>query len=96
VIGWSLLCETAIDVWDFATFDGPLTELLQDHCDLVLEYLTTSRRHYIDRELSDHTQPHAYNPFAEGYGRFVEEIGHEMESRTVRAWHYCRMTDEDP
>lgn len=95
MIGWSLLSEMAIDVWDFATFDGALSELLQGRSDLIRDYLTTSRRHYIDRELSDHTQPHAFNPFAEEYGRFVEAIGREMDSRTIRAWHYCRMTDAE-
>lgn len=85
----------AIDVWDFATFDGALSELLQGRSDLIRDYLATSRRHYIDRELSDHTQPHAFNPFAEEYGRFVETIGREMVSRTIRAWHYCRMTDAE-
>lgn len=95
VTGWSLLSDFVIDVWDVATFDGALTELLQDRSDLVRDYLTTSRRHYIDRELSDHTHAHAFNPFAEEYGRFVEAIGQEMESRTIRAWHYCRMTDDE-
>lgn len=85
----------AIDVWDFATFGGALSELLQGRSDLIRDYLATSRRHYIDRELSDHTQPHAFNPFAEEYGRFVETIGLEMVSRTIRAWHYCRMTDAE-
>lgn len=94
-IGWWPLSETLIDVWDVATFDDDLTELLQDSSDLVRDYLLTSRRHYIDRELSDHTQPPAFNPFAEDYGRFVEAIGREMEVRSIRAWHYCRMTDDE-
>lgn len=89
------MSETLIDVWDVATFDDDLTELLQDSRDLVRDYLSTSRRHYIDRELSDHTQPHTINPFAEDYGRFVEAIGREMEIRFIRAWHYCRMTDNE-
>lgn len=95
MIGWSLLSDIAIDVWDVATFDDALSELLQGHSDLIRDYLTTSRRHYINRELSDHTQPHAFNPFAEKYGRFVEGIGREMDSRTIRAWHYSRMTDAE-
>lgn len=93
--GWWPLSETLIDAWDVATFDDDLTELLQDGSDLVRHYLSTSRQHYIDRELSDHTQPHAFNPFAEDYGRFVEAIGREMEVRSIRAWHYCRMTDNE-
>lgn len=95
MIGWSLLSDIAIDVWDVATFDDALSELLQGHSDLIRDYLTTSRRHYINRELSDHTQPHAFNPLAEEYGRFVERIGREMDSRTIRAWHYSRMTDAE-
>lgn len=84
-----------IDVWDVASFDEPLASALREHATLVRDYLTTSRRQYIERELSDHTQPHGFNPFATEYGEFVETIGRMMAARTIRAWHYCRMTDDE-
>ncbi len=82
-----------LDVWDLATFDEALMLVLCEHTALVRNYMATSRRQYIERELSDHTQPHAYNHFATEYSDFVEAIGRMMAVRTIRAWHYCRLTD---
>ena len=84
-----------IDVWNIVTFDDALVMMLREHGDLARDYLTTSRRQWIERELSDHTQPHAINPYGSGYIGFVEAVGRAMESRTIRAWHYCRMTDDE-
>ena len=84
-----------LDVWDLATFDNLLAAALREHATLVRDYLTTSRQQYIEGELSDHTQPHAFNPYAAEYGAFVETIGRMMEARTIRAWHYCRLTDTE-
>jgi len=84
-----------IDVWNIATFDHALVLMLHEQGDLVRDYLSTSRRQWIERELSDHTQPHAINPYGSGYIGFVESVGRAMESRTIRAWHYCRMTDDE-
>lgn len=84
-----------IDVWDAATFDDHLAGLLREHTELVRDYLTTHRRQYIERELSDHTQPYAINPFAAAYGALVEDIGQIMALRAIRAWHYCRLTDRE-
>ena len=69
--------------------------MLGGHANLIRDYLTTSRRQYIERELSDHTQPHAINPFARAYGQFVEAVMAMMEEREIRAWHYCRMTEDE-
>lgn len=84
-----------IDVWNIATFDDALVTMLREHGDLIRDYLTSSRRQWIERELSDHTQAHAINPYGSGYIGFVEAAGRSMESRTIRAWHYCRMTDDE-
>jgi len=84
-----------IDVWNIATFDDALVLVLREHGDLVRDYLTTSRRQWIERELSDHTQPHAINRYGSDYIGFIEAVGRAMESRTIRAWHYCRMTDDE-
>lgn len=84
-----------IDVWNAATFDDRLAGALREHAELVRDYLATDRQQFIARELSDHTQPHAFNPFATAYGTLIEDIGQMMEARTIRAWHYCRLTDEE-
>lgn len=84
-----------IDVWNIATFDDTLVMMLREHGDLVRDHLTTSRRQWIERELSDHTQPHVINPYGSDYIGFVEAVGRAIKSLTIRAWHYCRMTDDE-
>lgn len=86
---------TLIDVWNVDTFDGALAADLQAHAELVCNYVQTSRRQWLEREASDHTLPHPTNPYGADYMAFVEAVGRGMEARTIRAWHYTRMTDAE-
>jgi hypothetical protein len=84
-----------IDVWDFDTFDEELRAKLRREETFVRDYLTTSQQQFLVREASDHGMPHPENPYAADYLAFAEEIGRDMESRTIRAWHYARLVDEE-
>jgi hypothetical protein len=87
--------NTLIDVWDTGTFDPDLHSKLRASEQLVRDYLTTDRRLFDEREASDHRMPHATNPYGSEYMAFAEEIGRDMESRTIRAWHYARLVDDE-
>ena len=85
-----------IDVWDTETFDQGLISELRASEQLVRDYLTTDRRQYEEREASDHWMPHASNPYASEYFAFLEAVGRDiMQSRTIRAWHYTRLVDDE-
>ena len=84
-----------IDVWNVETFDEDLTAELRAYGELIRNYMMTDRRLYLEREASDHTMPYATNPYATNYLEFVEEVGRDMEARTIRAWHYTRLTDAE-
>src|SRR5258708_19700856 len=85
-----------IDVWDTETFDQELISKLRANEQLVRDYLTTDRRQYEEREASDHRMPHASNPYARDYLAFLEAVGRDiMQSRTIRAWHYTRLVDDE-
>lgn len=84
-----------IDVWNVATFDPALRGMLEQKTALIRDYLTTSRRQFLEREASDHRMPHSENPHAADYVAFTEEVGRDMERRTIRAWHYARLTDDE-
>lgn len=84
-----------IDVWDIDTFDEELRAKPRREESLIRDYLTTSRRQFLEREASDHRMPHPENPHAADYIAFTEEVGRDMESRTIRAWHYARLVDEE-
>ncbi|WP_315716230.1 MULTISPECIES: hypothetical protein [unclassified Bradyrhizobium] len=84
-----------IDVWNVATFDPTLLRMLEKEAALIRNYLTTSRQQFLEREASDHTGPYLTNPYAGDHQAFVEAVGREMNSRTIRAWHYTRLTDDE-
>ena len=83
------------DVWKVETFDEDLTAELRAHAKLIRSYMMTDRRHYLEREASDHTMPYPANPYGMDYMEFVEKVGSEMEARTIRAWHYTRLMDAE-
>ncbi|GAA0034011.1 MULTISPECIES: hypothetical protein [Bradyrhizobium] len=84
-----------IDTWDIDTFDDELRAKLRLAESLIRDYLTTSRRQFLEREASDHRMPHPENPHAADYIAFTEEMGRDMEHRTIRAWHYARLDDDE-
>jgi hypothetical protein len=85
-----------IDVWDTGTFDRELMATLNASQQLVREYLATDRRQFEEREASDRWMPPASNPHSGQYQTFVEDVGRDiMQSRTIRAWHYTRLVDDE-
>lgn len=84
-----------IDVWNLETFDGELRGDLEARADLIRNYLVTSRRQWLEREAPDCTKPHPENPYAGEFIRATKHIMRLMEQRTIRAWHYTRMTDAE-
>ena len=86
---------TPIDVWDVETFDPELRGDLDLYADVIEKFLTTSRRHWLEREASDHTRPYPENPYAGEFQWVSDHIGWLMAERTIRAWHYTRQTDRE-
>ncbi len=84
-----------IDVWNAATIDDELAAHLCGAEELIRNYLTTSRRQYLEREASDRTQPYPINPYGSDYVAFPDGLVPWMEARSIRAWHYTRMTDAE-
>ena len=82
-----------IDVWDVETFDEDLLSKLREAADLITGYIETDRKHFLEREKSQHRFPHATNRYAGDYHAFVENLIPIMGSRSIRAWHYTRLTD---
>lgn len=84
-----------IDVWDIDTFDNELRGDLEAHTDLIRDYMITSRRQTREHEASDHRMPYPDNPHVGEFLALKEHIMRLMEARTIRAWHYTRMTDAE-
>jgi len=83
-----------IDIWDIETYDAELVAMLAAERQLLIDYFRTD--HEIDAEYaaSKHIMRRD-NPHASAFYRLVDQISHAMESRTIRAWHYSRLTPDE-
>ena len=89
------MIATPIDVWNVATFDQGINERLRGASDLIRKYFETDRRQQRERTLSHHCGPPPSNPFAAGFLKFQEELSAQIADRTIRAWHYTRLMDDE-
>lgn len=85
-----------VDVWDNATFGSDLGKELEAHVDLLLKHFDTERRIFPDHDVGrNRSLARPENPYAQAYMDFSEAIAKDMEARTIRAWHYTRLTDAE-
>ena len=89
------MSERIIDVWNVASFDPELRRVLGDHADLLRNYHAKARENLIQRELSDRTGPYPDNRYAGDHIALAERLMEVMSQRTLRGWHYTRMTDAE-
>ena len=85
-----------IDVWNTETFDDALLAELNSERDLLRDYALTDKRQFLERQAATGWVPHATNPYAAARNYFVEHVVMPaMEQRTIRAWDYTRLTDDE-
>jgi hypothetical protein len=84
-----------IDLWDIATYDSDMMDHLESHKGIINGYFDLERRKDIMVATLATWQPIQPNQFAGDYMSAVEGFGRIMSSKTLRAFHYTRMTDEE-
>lgn len=86
-----------MDVWDIKTFDSDLMARLDREAELVRSFFQAEREIVLSYDLADRAicALRPINSHAQDFLQLKEEIGREMESRTIRAWHYSRLTDAE-
>ncbi|WP_299940027.1 hypothetical protein [uncultured Nitratireductor sp.] len=84
-----------IDIWDTQSYDEPLLELLHENQKVIYGYFEEEKK--IDDESSRKKtwSPPRSNPFVHGYHDIQEKISALMQDRTIRVFHYTRMTDAE-
>lgn len=88
------MLTAAIDVWNLAKFDEELSALLRTYGTTLLQYQVTSRTSYEEQQAAHGWVPLKDNPFAADRMFILEQIMMPaLEQRTIRAWHYTRLTD---
>jgi hypothetical protein len=85
-----------IDVWDVQTFDFELIAFLEEHVDVVRDYLKTDHQIFLSHDLGRGPGRSIFrpeNPHALAFHNLQERVDLEMQGRTIRAFHYTRLTD---
>ena len=85
-----------MDVWDDKTFDEELSAILENQTDLVRNYMATERMIFLSHDLGrgpERSVLRPNNPYASAFLAFKEALGEQMQFRTIRAWHYTRLTE---
>jgi hypothetical protein len=85
-----------IDVWNSATFDVELERMLREKVELIQAHLSTDRQNFLAYDLGrERSALRPQNRHAANFIALEEAVAREMESRTIRAFHYTRMTDDE-
>lgn len=85
-----------IDLWDDKTYDDALLSELRRASVMIRDYFMTERANYEAYNAPDNKDSLRENPYGRAYGHFVEEVLTPlMAARSIRGWHYTRMTDAE-
>lgn len=89
------MSEGLIDVWNIDTFDDELLGELRLHAQVIQDYMNTATQLHNQNIESDRREPAPTNPHYGHYLWLIEHIMDYMNSRSIRTWHYTRLTDDE-
>lgn len=90
------MCE--IDLWDLDTFDAELMEILEANTDTICSYFHREREifdTYHRASIFNRPLFRPANEFSSTFLRVEGQVSSLMESRSIRAFHSARLTDEE-
>jgi hypothetical protein len=87
--------QTLIDVWDVETFDPELAGFLDRNRELIRDYRIEDRRLFDEREKQTLRGPPEQNIHGPAYAALKDDAGALMLGRTIRAWHFTRLTSAE-
>jgi hypothetical protein len=82
-----------IDLWDIGTYDEEILGHLERNKEIIDGYFDLERKKDIMVSKLATWEPIQPNPFQVDYIGTLESLGEIMSTKTVRAFHYSRMTD---
>jgi len=87
-----------IDVWDSGSFDQDLAERLAPFADLAVAYYRRDHEIFLSHDLGrgpGRSILRPSNAYAGAFHAFREGLIDDLQVRTIRAWHYTRLTDSE-
>lgn len=87
-----------IGLWDYSSFDDELRQVLEPNRQLIQDYFETDRAIFLSHDLGrgpGRSPIRPDNPHAGVYYSLLDEVNELMSARTLRAYHYTRLTDQE-
>lgn len=84
-----------ISTGDPGTFDPALRAFFEESTDLINAYHERDAELEVDRRAGGMKYLTERNPFGDAYMLFRERLTELFKARTVRCWHYTRLTDDE-
>jgi hypothetical protein len=84
-----------IDLWDIDTYDRDILEHLESHKGIIDGYFFLERKKDAMVAKLSTWEPIQPNSFAGDYMAAVDGLGEIISTKTLRAFHYTRMTDDE-
>jgi hypothetical protein len=87
-----------IDLWDYSSFDDELRQVLEPNRQLIQDYFETDHAIFLSHDLGrspSRSSIRPDNPHASAYYDLLDEVNELMRVRTIRAYHYTRLTDQE-
>lgn len=87
------MSTTSFDLWDYGTYDGEIVNWLDERKQLIAAYYEDERAKDAAIAKRDQWERLKPNPYGSEFMAAREELTPIIAQKTVRAFHYTRMTD---
>ncbi len=90
--------STPLDLWDVKTFDPALVAVLTKNAELIRAHIETERCIFLTYDYGPGRAScggRPENPHAHAYLQLQDDMAADMQFRTIRAYHYTRLTDSE-
>ena len=87
-----------IDLWNYGSFDDELCRFLEPNGQLIRDYFETDHAIFLSHDLGRGPARSPIRPdnrHAGAYYNLLDELNQLMLVRTIRAYHYTRLTDQE-
>ena len=87
--------EDLIDLWDVETFGEGLVSKLQSQARMLRNYSAVERARSPEVHASSYKETFRDDSHDREYYDFLNDLSEGIKHRTIRAWHYTRLTESE-
>jgi hypothetical protein len=84
-----------IDIWNAKTFTEDIHAFLTEHSETIIRFHRYGQQADENLESLQRYERRNRNPFADNYNRIRDKLVTLISTKTIRAFHYTRMVDDE-